>query len=409
MATVATTAAEDVTKALATAQAASEAQSTEGKQTPTPGEGDPGENPNSFVQEDAALAALVAEQAKLDAEAAGKVEGKAKEGETAGATGEVKEGDAEAAAAAKVKTDADAAAAAAAASTDPQLRTIIALRKQNTDLKAAYLVKEGENRALKSLVDPAKAAGVTDGGEPAGETPSPTDEAHTAIEAEREALAAKVDGGTMSMVEYTKQVNVLARKERELVLAEAEAMAQAAAASVTPATDLALEESTNALIAEYPVLSKLTRAQLDPINALAYQQLELEGKPITSESPTETKRLRERMADLAEQLYDAPAHEVRKTKSATAAAAVPAKPGAGNVRVLPTAEQRAAKLDLAAAMPPEVGKVGAGAPAGELTEEQIAAALSGNEDQRIAFMESHPQLIAKVMGPGYRARRQPNQ
>ena len=405
MANAAAAAAEDVTKALATAQAASEAQGTEGKQTPTPGEGEPGESSESFVQEDAALAALIAEQAKLDAEAAGKVEGKAKEGEAVELKGEVKEGDAEAAAKAKAKVDADAAAAAAATATNPQTQAIIALRKELGNTRATLLIKEGENRALKALVDPAKAAAVTDG-DAVGEPAPSTEEALTAIEAEREALAAKVDAGQMTMVEYTKQVNALGRQERELVLAEAEALANAAAAANrAPTTDLALEESTNALIAEYPVLSKLTRAQLDPINALAYQQLELEGKPITSESPSETKRLRHRMADLAEQLYDAPAHDARKTKSVTAAAAVPAKPGAGNVRVLPTAEQRAAKLDLAAAMPPEVGKVGAGAPAGELTEEQIAAALSGNEDQRIAFMESHPQLIAKVMGPGFRVRR----
>ena len=377
--------------------------------TAIPGEGVTDSGPDSFASEDTALEALIAEQARLDAEAAAQAKEKPKEGETAaGSTGEVKEGDAAAAAAAKAKAEAEAAAAAAAAATDPQVRTIIALRKKLGETQGALLIKEGENRALKSLVDPAKAAGDTTG-QPAGE-PNPTEEALTAIETERETLAAKVDAGTMTMVEYTKEFNALARRERELVLAEAESMAQAAAeANARPSSDLGLDEATNAIITNYPVLAKLTKAQLDPINALAYEHLALEGKPITSESPSETKRLRERMADLAEQFYDPASHAARKAKVAAAPAGTEThgqKPAAaGNVTVLPTAAQREEKLRLAAEMPPEIGKTGAAATAGELTDTQIAAALNGNEDQRIAFMEQHPALIAKVMGPGFRVRR----
>ena len=393
--TEATAAAKIAEQALANAEPGKEAQ-VEGK-TAIPGEGVKDSGPDSFAEEDAALEALIAEQARLEAEAAGQVDGKPKEGETAGTTGEVKEGDA--AAAAKAKADADAAAAAAA--TNPQTQAFIALRKKVSDLTGALLIAEGEKRALKAMVDPTK-AGEAAPGEPGANEPT-IEEALTAIETEREALAAKIDAGTMTMVAYTKEVNALARRERELMLAEAEAIAQAANASRPQANDLALEESTSALITNYPVLAKLTKRQLDPINALAYEQLELEGAPIVSESPTETKRLRQRIADLAEQLYDAAAHAARKAKTATAGAT--GQPAAGNVTALPTAAQREAKLAMAAGMPPEIGKTGAGAPAGELTEEQIAAAMSGSEDARIAFMESHPALIQKVMGPGFRLRR----
>ena len=394
--TEAKAAAKIAAEALANAEPGKEAQ-VEGK-TAIPGEGVKDSGPDSFAEEDTALQALIAEQARLDAEAAGQVDGKPKEGGTAGTTGEVKEGDA-AAVAAKAKADADAAAAAAAAATNPQTQAFIALRKKVSDLTGALLIKEGENRALKAMVDPTKAAG--DGaGEP---EPQPTiEEALTAIEGEREALAAKVDAGTMTMVAYTKEVNMLARREREITLAEAEAIAQAANVARLPANDLGLEESTTQLLTDYPGLAKLTKAQLDPLNALAYEQATLEGKPI-GEGPIETKRLRQRIADLAEQFYDAAAHAARKAKTAAAPAA--GQPAASNVTALPTAAQREAKLALAAGMPLEIGKTGAGAPAGELTEEQISAALSGSEDARIAFMESHPTLIQKVMGPGFRIRR----
>lgn len=385
-------------QAIANAEPGKEAQA-EGK-TAIPGEGVKDSGPDSFADEDAALKALIAEQARLDAEAAGQVAGKPKEGETAGTTGEVKEGDA-AAAAAKAKADADAVAVAAAAASNPQTQAFIALRKKVSDLTGALLIKEGENRALKAMVDPAKAGEAAPREQEQAE--QTIEEALTAIESEREALAAKVDAGTMTMVAYTKEVNALARRERELMLVEAEAMAQAAAvANAQPANDLGLEESTTHLLTEYPVLAKLTKAQLDPLNALAYEQAALEGKPI-GEGPIETKRLRQRIADLAEQFYDAAAHAARKAKTAAAPAA--GQPAASNVTALPTAAQREAKLALAAGMPPEIGKTGAGAPAGELTDEQIAAALSGSEDARIAFMESHPALIQKVMGPGFRVRR----
>lgn len=389
-------------QALANAEPGKEA--GEASKTATPGEGVTDSGPDSFAQEEAALAALIAEQARLDAEAAAQAKEKPKEGETDGSTGEIEESDTDAQATAKAKADADAIAAASAAATNPQTQAIIALRKQNADLKGALLVKEGETRALKALVDPARADGKATG-QPVDE-PSPADEALTAIETERETLAEKVDAGQMTMVEYTKQFNALARRERELVLAETESMVQAAAeANARPTSDLGLDEATNIIIANYPVLAKLTKAQLDPINALAYEHLALEGKPITSESPSETKRLRERMADLAEQFYDPTANAARKAKMEAGTVTQGQKPVADNVTVIPTAAQREAKLKLAAEMPPEIGKTGAAATAGELTEAQVVAALSGNEDQRIAFMESHQALIAKVMGPGFRIRR----
>jgi len=386
-------------QAIANAEPAKTAQ-VEGK-TAIPGEGVKDSGPDSFVEEETALQALIAEQARLDAEAAGKVAEKPKEGEAAGSTGEVKEGDA---AAAEAKAKADATALAAAAATNPQTQAIIALRKQNAELRGALLVKEGETRALRSMVGKTGAE-ADDAAALAAQQPT-IDEALTAIEAEREALAEKVDAGQLTMVAYTKEVNALGRRERELVLAEAQA---AASANAAPAKDLALEQATTALLTDVPVLAKLTTGQLDPINALAYQQLALEGRPITSDSPAETLRLRQRMAYLAEQFYDPAAHTARQAKAATAAAAAKAAgqpaPAAGNVSALPTAAQREAKLALAAAMPPEIGKVGAGATAGELTEAQIEAGMSGNEDQRIAFMEQHPTIIQKVMGPGYRVRR----
>ena len=390
--------AEEVSKALAQATPAVGEAKADVK---APAQGDPGaeQDSNPFAEEDAAMAARAAALAKEQEDAA-KASGT---GETA--TGDVA-GAADVDSAAKAKADA-AVAAAASAATNPQTQAFIALRKKVSDLSGALLIKEGENRALKALVDPTRAGAEATGDLPANETLPTAEEAIATIEAECEALAAKVDAGQLTMVEYTKQVNALRKQERELILAEAGAMAEAAAANVKPANDLGLDTATNALIADYQILTKLTKAQLDPIAELAYSQLEMEGHPIIAETPTETLRLRQRIADLAEELYDKPAYQARLAKTAKAAPPANAlgQPAPGNVRVLPTAEQRAEKLAMAASMPLEVGSVGAGAPGGELSDAQIQAALSGNEDQRIAFMQSHPQLVARVLGPGYRAAR----
>lgn len=353
-----------------------------------------GDLPPSFADEDANLQALIAEQERLDAEEAAKAGGKQagdgvvpdgekKEAATDGKTG-------------TVQVPADASQASA------QTGAIIALRKKLQETTAALLIKEGENKALKALVTPGENTGdLNNGGQQQSHEEQTPEQVLADIEAERERIAAEVDAGRMTMVEYTKKANELTRSERDITLSMI-----SVANTAAPTNDLALEEWTNtSLIPAYPVLSKLTKSQLDPLAAIAYQQAEMEGKPI-QDGPSGTKELRQRIADLAEQTYDKQAWLKRMNAAGgQSVASGQQKPGATTGAVGPTAQQREEKLRMAAEMPPEIGKIGAGATGGEMTEEQIEAAyMNGNEDQRLAFMKSHPALIQKVMGPGYRLR-----
>jgi hypothetical protein len=54
-------------------------------------------------------------------------------------------------------------------------------------------------------------------------------------------------------------------------------------------------------------------------------------------------------------------------------------------------------------MPPDIGAIGAGAPAGELTEAQGEAALAAlkDEDSAIRWLDQHPQFVQKVAGKSF--------
>lgn len=349
---------------------------------------------NPFANEDAELAKLEA-QVKAEAEAAGKAPDA---GSTAAdGTGTAPKSGTAATEGAPAPAVADATAAAAAAGHNASTAAIVALRKKNQEIATANLVLQGENRVLKTLVDPEKFSGEAgEAGQPAVEqTP---DEEFAALAAERIRIAEEVDGGRMTMREYAEQTNQIQARERAISIAAAEA----AIANAQPANDLGLQEHVTTLIQKYPILNTMTAAQLKPFEQIAYEQAEMEGKPIQRGTAIGTRDLRERMGALATQVYGKPA------AAGTAAGGNGAGTGAATgstVTAQPTAAEREAKLVLAGNHPPNIGNTGSGATGGEPTEAQASAALAQGEDAAIRWLEANPGFVQKQMGKSVRLTR----
>ena len=337
---------------------------------------------NPFAAEDAELAALEA-QAKAEPKQGGKEPEK-------GAVAADEPG-----AGKESGTDA-ATTAAAAAGHNASTAAIVALRKANSELKGALLVKEGENRVLKTLVDPGKFAAEASGTETPAEEIAPEEQELQALAAERVRIAEEVDGGRMTMREYAEKTNEIQARERTLAALQTE---QIIAAHAQPANDLGLQEHVTTLVQRYPILNSLTAAQLKPFEQIAYEQATMEGKPIQA-GPLGTKDLRERMGTLATRVYGQPAAEGAAT-GGNGAGAVTGPTVAGQ----PTAAEREAKLKLAGNHPPNIGTTGSGATGGEPTEAQASAALAQGEDAAIRWLEANPGFVQKQMGKSVRLTR----
>lgn len=351
---------------------------------------------NPFANEDAELAKLEA-QVKAEAEAAGKAPDA---GSTAtDGTGTAPKSGTAAVTGAPAPAVADATAAAAAAGHNASTAAIVALRRKNQELSGALLVKEGENRVLKTLVDPEKFAGEADG----TITPEPEltiDEEWQALADERVRLAEEVDGGRLSAKEQAEAENRSRARERELMAWEARQIVEN-----SQRDDPGVREHVNSLVQRFPLMNVLTAAQLEPYVQQAKDQAAAEGKPIQPGPPNSvgSRDLRERMAALATQDY-------AKLLGVIPAAAGGNGAGAGaatgsTVTAQPTAAEREAKLVLAGNHPPNIGNTGSGATGGEPTEAQATAALAQGEDAAIRWLEANPGFVQKQMGKSVRLTR----
>lgn len=355
---------------------------------------------NPFAAEDAEAAARA--QALIEEEAARKAAAAVPGGTSEQPPAEVQAGNLGAPAA---PAPASVAATAAKTSTNTVESALIALRKQNRELGQALLVEKGKAEAFRSMAQPGAQAGAGEGGSgaPAGKDAGQTtiEDELNALDAQELEIAEKLDRGALSEKEAVEQRIALRKQERELNAERARIENQAVA---SPQHDLAMEQSLTVLVNEYPILNKLNATQLAPFQALAFQQAEIEGKPIPK-TTVGTVELRQRMARLAEQFYDPAAAQARAARvvASGSATAQPqgARPAAGQPATsTPTAAQRAAKLDLAASMPPDIGNFGAGATGGEITVEAGEAILASmnDVDARIRWMDQHPAFVSKVMG-----------
>lgn len=348
----------------------------------------------SFTSEDAELAAA---EAQLAAEA------KKADGQPSGTQ---PTGDAAASAAAAPAQD--PAAKAAATSKNSVEGAVIALRKKAAELASANAILTGENNVLKQLVlnnNGANAEGSTDGGQPAQQEQT-IEQQYEAIDAEYQAISRKVDDGELSLSEAEKLRGEVRKKERALTISEAEQRASAIVSA--PRNDSNLETHVNNLVTDYPILNELSAEELEPFRAIAYAKAKREGNPIP-EGAIGTMRLRESIAQLAENQYGTPQQIAAWNAARTQRKGGGAAPNAGGQQPngsKPTADQREAKLRMAANMPPNVGNLGSGNTGGPVTVEQAEATLAGmrNEDEMIRFLDANPGLAQKVMGGSARVR-----
>ena len=246
-----------------------------------------------------------------------------------------------------------------------------------------------------------------EGGEPAApaaDQPSETDLAITALDGQILELAAEFEAGTITATEWKKQEIALSKQQRQLANQQQAEIVEATATRIAEETaskrtnDLGLLEHADRLANDFTVLKRLTPEQLAPFESVAYAEAFMEGVTIPANAVGD-KMLRERMAALAERKYDPErAAQRARDKAASDAAIVGQTPGAPGAPAGPTAAQREAKLTLAASLPPDIGKIGSGAQGGEMSEAAIEAALSGNDDERIRFLDANPGLVAKIMG-----------
>jgi len=353
-----------------------------GAEAPAPA--DAPEQPNtSFANEDAALAEALRQQDALD-KAAGV------EGVDPTKPQPVAPQSAPAATQAAVK-----------ASSNTVESAVIALRRELTKTKNENLVLTGKVEALQSVaLPPAQQQPGSEGAQQAHPAQAEADPLE-AIDQQYEAIAEKVDTGELSEVEAEKERRALRQREREILTTQQSA----------PANDLGLQEHLQQLVADYPLLNKLSKAQLEPFRQLAEERAALQGKPY-EDGPLGTKRLRTDMAALAEAFYDPAASVARAQRLRTTAPAPSGKghapgsqpgptPPPTQARTQPNAAERERKLQMASSMPPDVHSIGTGgAVSGDVTAEQgeaILKSFGGNEDAAIRWLESNPSFVNRHM------------
>lgn len=245
--------------------------------------------------------------------------------------------------------------------------------RQEAERQAAYL--QGQLEAMKAVMqpqEPKKAEPVVD----------PVEQRMTEIEAERVALAEQFDEGSLSAKQWEEQRRALEREERKLWSEQQNQTQQNQAPTI--ANDAVMENHLTQLEAKYPVLGKLTQEDLAPLKDLAYRQAAMSGKPIP-QGAVGTMQLRERIAILASNAYGIPPVQ----QPAPAAPKPPA--------LSPQAQARDAKMNMAATMPPDVSSMGAAGSGTGLSEAEFAARLEmATDDEQIALLEAHPNLVQKI-------------
>lgn len=252
---------------------------------------------------------------------------------------------------------------------------IIALRRQLQETQQKLMLATGQNQALMAVA-------VSKGGElPAEIQPEAPAEPDTIekVREERMALAEKFDAGEISARDMEAQRQAL--EDREWGIRQA-----TFAPAPVQQGDLQLEAATAKLETDYPVLKILSAQDLEPLAALARIQAAREGSPIQP-GALGTLDLRTRIAKLANQHF-----------GGGAAPTTTQQPAA----LSDDAKARAAKLDLAARMPPDASNLGSAASDVAMSESEILARMEGmTEEEQWAMYKTLPGSVKSALG-GFR-------
>ncbi len=232
-------------------------------------------------------------------------------------------------------------------------------------------------------------------GQPAQPTQSPEDQV-TALNAQIDELWQKGDDGELSLVEIRKQERAI-EAQIKTVQGNAGGPVQPQGQH-PPQLDATIETNLVRLESDYPVITALDEVQMSQFVRQAYESAQAEGKPIGA-GALETMRLHNMAAKHAHEHYGKFYATPATPEAAPAAPGtpaqpqVPAAPGGG---LSPEAQARAAKMDLAAAHPPNINSLGTSAD-GQLSDEQISSKMDGmSEDEQIEFLETMPGLAKRL-------------
>lgn len=281
-------------------------------------------------------------------------------------------------------TGTDKTASDAAAHADPQVRAIIALRKQNQALSHKLAETTGAVRVLEHL--------VTNAGKPADDTGAPPDntpqkpQSPTAeIDAKLMALAEQNELGNIDMPTYEKQRLELMDQRFELQMAS-RAPAQADAATV----DTTVQDHLDKLLTEHPYIRTMNEVQLAPYQQKALQEMQQAGT--AGKGNRADMELRDRMAALvrADRL-----RELGITEDPRKGASGGQPANNGVQQLSPQALAREAKLNAAGGHPADISKIGSGNNGLPTTSNDALATLNsfgGDEEAAIRWMKAHPEV-----------------
>jgi hypothetical protein len=316
----------------------------------------------------------------------------------------------EAAAPAAAAPPAEAAAApAAAAGPKKPDDALAAMRKRLREEAEARHSAEIENAYLKGQMEALALAGVAKSLPPGGkgEPPAITPEQRIAQlrESKYQLVQEYEDGKLTDPVAYHRKLDAI---DDEIFKARAETLApKPAAQSDVGRSSLTLEERTQQLIEQYPIVTRLSAEQTQELATFAEMQARLEGRPIP-ESEAGSLELRTRIAKLAQQFYGgegaaAPAAgagaPAAGSPPAPAQAGAPAALGAGAPALPRSAQALAAKLELAGQLPPDASTVGSAAMPGPSADDLLARLRAAKtDDEKIRLMESMPGLVEAELG-----------
>lgn len=213
------------------------------------------------------------------------------------------------------------------------------------------------------------------------------------IRQQRVAIADKYDNGEIKTREWEERRLALEDEERQV----RESLSKPQAASAPP-VDLTLEERTRTLETDYPIITKLTAEDLQPLAAIAYREAAKEGKPIQP-GALGTLELRTRVAQIATRVYGtgASAPASNQQPVGTPSGSQPGKSGAP--AAAPAQHPASGKADLAASHPVDAGSLGSAAQAGGMSDAEVEAKLATMSlDEQADFLASMPALVQRVTG-----------
>ena len=213
-----------------------------------------------------------------------------------------------------------------------------ARRAREAEAAAAYW--KGQADALKT----------TGTAQPQRQTATPEQQI-SRIEADLVAKAEQFDNGQMTLRAF-KEFEIKANA----ALSQLRALPQGAP---VPTSDMRLQELTEQLLVDFPILAELKAEDVEPLEPRARRELQAEGAVLRND-PQSAYQIRRRVAELAQRIHGGPVAQAR--------------PGASQA-----SEAIKSKVALAQKMPPDINRLGGSTQVADLESPQRILTLDPDE------------------------------